>query len=91
MPTSKFSSIGNLYCEGKNLGSVSYSISILTEGEKTFTKGVLWASVDILRQAYLGDLVQLSSEKGNGLLNVDVKNVGTHGNADFIIVGKQTF
>jgi hypothetical protein len=91
MPTSKFSSIGNLYCEGKNLGSVSYSISILTEGEKTFTKGVLWASVDILRQAYLGDLVQLSSETGNGLLNVDVKNVGTHGNADFIIVGKQTF
>jgi hypothetical protein len=91
MPTSKFSSIGNLYCEGKNLGSVSYSISILTEGEKTFTKGVLWASMDILRQAYLGDLVQLSSEKGNGLLNVDVKNVGTHGNADFIIVGKQTF
>ena len=91
MPTSTFSSIGNLYCEGKNLGSVGYSISILTEGEKTFTKGVLWASMDILRQAYLGDLVQLSSEKGNGLLNVDVKNVGTHGNADFIIVGKQTF
>ncbi|GAA5542106.1 hypothetical protein Brsp02_02733 [Brucella sp. NBRC 113783] len=91
MPTSTFSSIGNLYCEGKNLGSVSYSISILTEGEKTFTKGVLWASMDILRQAYLGDLVQLSSEKGNGLLNVDVKNVGIHGNSDFIIVGKQTF
>ena len=91
MRTSTFSSIGNLYCEGKNLGSVGYSISILTEGEKTFTKGVLWASKDILRQAYLGDLVQLSSEKGNGLLNVDVKNVGTHGNADFIIVGKQTF
>ena len=91
MPTSTFSSIGNLYCEGKNLGSVGYSISILTEGEKTFTKGVLWASMDILRQAYLGDLVQLSSEKGNGWLNVDVKNVGIHGNADFIIVGKQTF
>ncbi|MBA8840926.1 hypothetical protein FHW03_004277 [Ochrobactrum sp. RH2CCR150] len=80
-----------MYCEGKNLGSVGYSISILTEGEKTFTKGVLWASMDILRQAYLGDLVQLSSEKGNGLLNVDVRNVGIHGNADFIIVGKQTF
>ena len=91
MPTSTFSSIGNLYCEGKNLGSVGYSISILTEGEKTFTKGVLWASMDILLQAYLGDLVQLSSEKGNGLLNVDVKNVGIHGNSDFIIVGKQTF
>jgi len=80
-----------LYCEGKNLGSVSYSISILTEGEKTFTKGVLWASMDMLRQAYSSELVQLSSEKGDGLLSVDVQNVGIHGSADFILVGKHTF
>ncbi|MBB4096000.1 hypothetical protein [Brucella pecoris] len=91
MTTSTFSSTGDLFCEGKNLGSVHYSISILTEGEKTFTKGIMWASMDMLRQAYSGELVQLSSEKGDGLLSVDVRNVGIHGSADFFLVGKHTF
>jgi len=91
MPTSTFSSIGNLYCEGKSLGSVGYSISVLTEGERTFTKGVMWASMDMLRQAYSSELVQLSSEIGDGLLRVDVQNVGIHGSADFILVRKHTF
>jgi len=47
--------------------------------------------MDMLRQAYSSELVQLSSEKGDGLLRVDVQNVGIHGSADFILVGKHTF
>ncbi|KAB2756889.1 hypothetical protein F9K81_13365 [Brucella anthropi] len=90
MSSSTFSSTGNLYCEGKNIGSVHYSISLLTEGEKTFTTGTIWASMEMLRQAYSGELVQLSSEKGDGLLSVDVRNVSIHGSADFILVGKHT-
>ncbi|KAB2703085.1 MULTISPECIES: hypothetical protein [Brucella] len=90
MSSSTFSSTGNLYCEGKNIGSVHYSISLLTEGEKTFTTGTMWASMEMLRQAYSGELVQLSSEKGDGLLSVDVRNVSIHGSADFILVGKHT-
>jgi hypothetical protein len=90
MSTSTFSLIGDLYCEGKNIGSVHYSISLLTEGEKTFTTGTMWASMEMLRQAYSGELVQLSSEKGDGLLSVDVRNVSIHGSADFILVGKHT-
>ncbi len=80
-----------MLCEGKNLGSVHYSISILTEGERTFIKGIMWASMDMLRQAYSSGLVQLSSEVSDGLLSVDVQNVGIHGSADFILVGKLTF
>lgn len=91
MQTSTFSSMGDLFCEGTNIGSVHYSISIATEGERKFTKGVMWASMDMLRQAYAGELVQLSSEKGDGLLSVDVRNIGIHGSADFILVGSLTF
>ncbi|MEL4378275.1 hypothetical protein [Brucella cytisi] len=91
MATSTFSSTGDLYCEGRNLGSVHYSISLLTEGEKTFTTGTMWASMEMLRQAYSSEIVQLSSEKGEGLLSVDVRNVSIHGSADFILVGKHTF
>ncbi|MBB4095279.1 hypothetical protein GGQ79_003822 [Ochrobactrum pecoris] len=47
--------------------------------------------MDMLRQAYAGELVQLSSEKGDGLLSVDVRNIGIHGSADFILVGALTF
>ncbi|MBA8820932.1 hypothetical protein FHW00_003280 [Ochrobactrum sp. P6BSIII] len=91
MPMSTFNSAGDLFCEGKNLGAVHYSISILKEGEKTFTKGTIWASLDMLRQACSGKLVQLSSKKGDGLLSVDVRNIDIHGSADFILVGRHTF
>lgn len=57
---------------------------------KTFTTGTMWTSMEMLRQTYSGELVQLSSEKGEGLLSVDIRNVSIHGSADSILVGKPT-